>query len=222
MAFRVEEAFTEGPCGVYLAGGRCVDPVAYWILVANSWMQHPVGYVIRNNRAELADFWAVVFQPYAIWMFLHTIAGAYILAGFFVMGISAYHIYRKSDVTFFTRSFKVAATFAAIFAVSQIVIGDFHGKEMAKVQPAKAAAAEAVWETAKGAPLYLFAVPDEANERNSVQILGIPKLLSWVATGDANGTYKGLKEWPKEERPPVALTFWSFRIMIALGFSWHW
>ena len=190
---------------------------AYWILVANSWMQHPVGYVIRNGRAELTDFWAVVTQPYAVWMFLHVISGAYILAAFFVMGISAYHILRRQERTFFARSFRIAAIFALVFALSEIVIGDFHGKEMVKAQPAKAAAAEAVWDTAKGAPLYLFAIPDEANERNSVEILGIPKLLSWVATGDSNATYKGLKDWPKEERPPVALTFWSFRLMIAIG-----
>ncbi len=190
---------------------------AYWILVANSWMQHPVGYVIRNGRAELADFWAVVTQPYAVLMFLHVIAGAYILAGFFVMGISAYHMLRNRNVPFFKRSFKIAATFTVIFAIAEIGIGDLHGKEMMKAQPAKAAAAEAVWETTKGAPMYLFAVPDEQNERNGVQILGIPKLLSWVALGDANGVYKGLKEWPKEERPPVAVTFWSFRLMVGLG-----
>ena len=190
---------------------------AYWILVANSWMQHPVGYVIRNGRAELADFWAVVTQPYAVWMFLHVISGAYMVAGFFVMGVSSYHLLRGRNVSFFKRSFKIAATFAVIFAIAEIVIGDFHGKQMMKAQPLKAAAAESVWETTKGAPLYLFSIPDEANERNSVQILGIPKLLSWVALGDAEGLYKGLKEWPKEERPPVAVTFWSFRLMVALG-----
>ncbi len=229
VAFFLESTFI----GIWLFGWKKLSPKAhaaciwlvaaasnisaYWILVANSWMQHPVGYVIRNGRAELTDFWAVVTQSYAFWMFLHVIAGAYILAGFFVMGISAYHILRRRDVGFFTRSFKVAATFAVIFALAEIVIGDFHGKEMIKAQPAKAAAAEAVWDTTKGAPLYLFSIPDETNERNSVEILGIPKLLSWVATGDFDGTYKGLKEWPKEERPPVALTFWSFRLMVALG-----
>lgn len=190
---------------------------AYWILVANSWMQHPVGYVIRNGRAELNDFWAVVTQPYAILMFLHTISGAYILAGFFVMGVSAYHLLRKQEVPFFKRSFAMAATFAAIFSVAQIGIGDLHGKEMVKAQPSKAAASEAVWNTTKGAPMYLFVIPDEANERNSVELIGIPKLLSWVATGDSNGVYKGLKDWPKEERPPVAVTFWSFRLMVGLG-----
>jgi cytochrome d ubiquinol oxidase subunit I len=180
-------------------------------------MQHPVGYVIRNGRAELADFWAVVSQPYTVLMFLHVIAGAYILAGFFVMGISAFHILRARNVPFFKKSFRIAATFTVIFAIAEIGIGDLHGKEMMKAQPTKAAAAEAVWETTKGAPMYLFAVPDEQNERNSVQLFGIPKLLSWVALGDANGVYKGLKEWPKDERPPVAVTFWSFRLMVALG-----
>jgi cytochrome d ubiquinol oxidase subunit I len=190
---------------------------AYWILVANSWMQHPVGYVIRNGRAELNDFWAVVTQPYAVLMFLHTIAGAYILAGFFVMGVSAYHMLRGRNLPFFKRSFRIAATFAVIFSVGQLIIGDLHGKEMMKAQPSKAAAAESVWNTTKGAPMYLFVLPDAENERNSVEFLGIPKLLSWVATGDKDGVYKGLKDWPKEQRPPVTPVFWSFRLMVALG-----
>lgn len=190
---------------------------AYWILTANSWMQHPVGYVTRNGRAELSDFWAVVTQPYAILMFLHVLSAAYILAGFFVMGVSAYHLIRKHELSFFKKSFRIASTFAVIFALAEILVGDLHGKEMMKSQPTKAAAAESVWVTTKGAPMYLFVIPDEANERNKVEILGIPKLLSWVAFGDSEGVYRGLKEWPKEERPPVAITFWSFRIMVALG-----
>jgi cytochrome bd ubiquinol oxidase subunit I len=229
VAFFLESTFI----GVWLFGWKRLSPKAhaaciwlvaaasnisaYWILVANSWMQHPVGYVIRNGRAELNDFWAVISQPYAVLMFLHVLSAAYILAAFFVMGISSYHLLRRQETDFFKRSFRMAATFALIFSISEVVIGDFHGKEMVKVQPLKAAATEAVWETTKGAPLYLFSVPDEANERNSVELLGIPKLLSWVATGDKDGVYKGLKEWPKQERPPVALTFWSFRIMIGLG-----
>lgn len=229
VAFFLESTFI----GVWLFGWKRLSPKAhavciwlvagasnisaYWILVANSWMQHPVGYVIRNGRAELTDFWAVITQPYAVFMFLHVLAGAYILAAFFVMGISAYHMLKGRDVAFFKRSFRIAVTFALVFSISEMLIGDFHGKEMVKAQPLKAAATEAVWETSKGAPLYVFSIPDEANQKNSVEIFGIPKLLSWVATGDKDGTIKGLKEWPKEQRPPVALTFWSFRIMIGLG-----
>ncbi|MEW6348488.1 MAG: cytochrome ubiquinol oxidase subunit I [Thermodesulfobacteriota bacterium] len=229
VAFFLESTFI----GIWIFGWKKLSPKAhavciwlvagasnisaYWILVANSWMQHPVGYVIRNGRAELTDFWAVVTQSYAVFMFLHVIAAAYILASFFVMGVSAYHLLRKHEVSLFKRSFAMAATFAMIFSVGEIFIGHFHGQEMMKAQPTKAAAAEAVWETRQGAPMYLLSIPDEAHERNSVEILGIPKLLSWVALGDSNGVYKGLKEWPKEERPPVAATFWSFRLMVALG-----
>ncbi len=148
---------------------------AYWILTANSWMQHPVGYVIRNGRAELSDFWAIVTQPYAILMFLHVLSAAYILAGFFVMGVSAYHLIRKQELSFFKRSFRMAATFTVIFALGEILVGDIHGKEMMKYQPTKAAAAESVWKTTKGAPMYLFVIPDEANQRNKVEIFGYPQ-----------------------------------------------
>lgn len=191
---------------------------AYWILVANSWMQHPVGYVIRGGRAELENFWAVITQPFAILMFLHTVFAAYTLAGFFVVGVSAYHILRKQNLAFFTRSFRMAALFTMVFAVLQIVIGDLHGKDMARTQPTKLAAVESVWDTVKGAPFYMLVIPDEKNERNMVEVFGIPKFLSWLALDDWNAEFKGLKEWPPGERPPVALTFWSFRIMVGLGF----
>jgi cytochrome bd ubiquinol oxidase subunit I len=229
LAFFLESTFI----GIWIFGWKKLSPrvhaaciwlvaaasniSAYWILVANSWMQHPVGYVIRNGRAELDDFWAIVTQPYAVWMFLHVISGAYIVAGFFVMGISAYHLLRGREISLFKRSFRIAVTFAVIFSIAEIVIGDFHGKEMMKAQPTKAAAAEAVWESIKGAPLYLIVIPDEAKERNALELIGIPKLSSWLALGDKDGLYRGLKEWPKEERPPVAATFWSFRLMVTLG-----
>ncbi|MEW6532267.1 MAG: cytochrome ubiquinol oxidase subunit I [Thermodesulfobacteriota bacterium] len=191
---------------------------AYWILVANSWMQNPVGYVVRGGRAELVDFWAVITQPFAIVTFAHVIAAAYTLAGFFVMGICAYHILRKTHVAFATKSFRIAVAFALIFSVGNLIIGDIHGRDTAKIQPTKMAAAEGVWETTKGAPFVLLRIPDEENETNAVDLFAIPKLLSWLAHGSGDAEFKGLKEWPKEERPPVALTFWSFRIMVGLGF----
>jgi cytochrome d ubiquinol oxidase subunit I len=191
---------------------------AYWILVANSWMQNPVGYAVRGGRAELVDFWAVITQPFAIVTFAHVMAAAYTLAAFFVMGICAYHILRKTHVAFATKSFRIAVAFALIFSVANLIIGDIHGRDTAKIQPTKMAAAEAVWETVKGAPFVLLRIPDEENERNVVDLFAIPKFLSWLALGSADAEFKGLKEWPKEERPPVALTFWSFRIMVGLGF----
>jgi cytochrome d ubiquinol oxidase subunit I len=191
---------------------------AYWILVANGWMQSPVGYVIRNNRAELTDFWAVILQPSSIMTILHVLAAAFILSGFFVMGVAAYNILRKRNITFFTKSFRIAVIFAVVFSIGEIIIGDVHGKFMATTQPTKLAAVEAQWETERGAPFHLFLVPDESNERNWIAWWGIPKFLSWLALGDWDAEIKGLKAWPKEERPPVALTFWSFRIMVGLGF----
>ncbi|MEZ0329807.1 MAG: cytochrome ubiquinol oxidase subunit I [Dissulfuribacterales bacterium] len=191
---------------------------ALWILIANGWMQNPVGYTLRNGRAELADFWAVITNPFAVLEFLHTVSGAYILAGFFVMGVCAYHLLRKNEVQFFKKSFNVAVTFALIFALFEAFNGHLHGAEVAKTQPAKLAAMESHWETASNVPMYLLQIPDPANERNSVQAIPIPGMLSILAHHDSSATVKGLKDFPISERPPVMTTFWSFRLMVGLGF----
>lgn len=190
---------------------------ALWILIANGWMQHPVGYVIRNGRAELESFSAVLTNSFAWWEFLHTVPSAYILSGFFVLGVSAWHILRKNELSLFKKSFRVAAIWTLIFSLYLIVEGHIHGAEVAKTQPTKLAAMEAHWETEKGAGWALLAIPNEKDEKNSLEIK-IPNILSLLAFHDPSAEVKGLKEWPKEERPPVALTFWSFRIMVALGF----
>jgi cytochrome d ubiquinol oxidase subunit I len=191
---------------------------ALWILLANGWMQHPVGYVIRNGRAELESFAAVITNSFGWWEFLHVVPSAYVLSGFFVLGVAAWHILRKNELSLFKKSFKIAAIWTLIFSLYLIVEGHIHGAEVAKTQPTKLAAMEALWETEKGAPWILFAIPDEENERNIVEIGKIPKILSLLAFHDPDAEVKGLKEWPKEERPPVGLTYWSFRIMVGLGF----
>ena len=191
---------------------------AYWILVANSWMQHPVGYTIRNGRAELTDFFAVITQPFALVTVGHVLCAAYTIASFFVIGISAYHLLRKQHVSFFTKSFRIAVIFALVFTILNVGIGDIHGKLMSKAQPSKLAAVESQWETEKGATFYMFLWPDEANERNAIKMFGIPQFLSWLALGDKNAEIKGLKDFPKKDRPPVTLVFWAFRLMIGLGF----
>ncbi len=190
---------------------------AVWILIANAWMQHPVGYVLRNGRAELDNFLAVITQPFAFQIFLHTVSGAYILAGFFVMGVSAYHLLRRQQVGFFTKSFRLALGFALVFSLAELVQGHYHAGEVAKIQPTKLAAMEAFWETKAHAPQVLFAIPDEKNERNSVEIGQIPSLLSILAYHTPGATVKGLKDFPKQERPPVTLTFVAFRLMVGLG-----
>lgn len=190
---------------------------ALWILIANAWMQHPVGYVIRNNRAELVDFSAVVFSPYAWLKFFHTIMSGYIVGAFFVMGVAAYHIMKKNQLDFFKKSFKMAAIFGLIVSIGIAIIGDFHAKEVAETQPSKMAAMESLWETQSKAPVYMFAWPDAENEKNVFEFLPIPGLLSYLAHGDFNAEVTGLKDIPKDERPPIWLTFVSFRLMVFLG-----
>lgn len=191
---------------------------AVWILIANSWMQHPVGYVLRNGRAEMDDFLAVVTQRFAIQQFIHTVSGAYILAGFVVMGISAYHLLRRQNTTFFTKSFRLALGFALIFSVVEIVQGDLHGAEVARIQPTKLAAMESLWDTQAGAPMYMFLIPDPDHEKNLMEFGRIPSGLSMLAYRDPNAVVKGLKDFPKNDRPPVTLTFVAFRLMVGLGF----
>jgi len=190
---------------------------AFWILVANAWMQHPVGYVIRNGRAELASFFTVITQRFAILEFVHTLGGAYTLAGFFVLGISAWHLIRKNEVAFFKKSFRIAAAWTLVFVIFEIAQGHMNAEILGKTQPAKLAAMESHWETRKNAPLYLATWPDSKGERNSFQTLAVPSGLSLLADYSPSAEVKGLKDFPVADRPPVLPVFFSFRAMVGLG-----
>jgi len=195
---------------------------ALWILLANGWMQYPVGYHLVTNaagrvRAEMIDFVAMLVNPYGLIKFAHTVTSGYVVAAFFVMGISAWHLIRRNEMTFFKRSFRTAAIFGLVACLLVALTGDFHGVEIAKTQPAKLAAMEAVWETQRGVPMSLIQFPDADNERNSIEWLNIPNMVSFLAVHDVNGEVKGLKDFPKELRPPILPTFWSFRLMAAMG-----
>ena len=190
---------------------------AVWILIANAWMQSPVGFTIRNGRAELVDFAAVLFQPYAIFKFFHTVSAAYVLSAFLVMGISAYHLLKKQHIEIFTRSFRIALIFGFICSLTVIIVGDINGVLVAKKQPTKLAAMETIWETTRKAPVYLFALPDEENEKNKIEIGAIPGALSLLAFHDINAEVRGLKEFPRDERPPVLITSLAFKGMVGLG-----
>ncbi|MFT4300846.1 MAG: cytochrome ubiquinol oxidase subunit I [Desulfovibrio sp.] len=192
---------------------------ALWIILANGFMQNPVGYYINEatNRAELASFYDVVTNPYGWGMFVHTVLAAWVLGGFFVLGVSSWHLLRGSNTDFFRRSFKMVAPFTLIFALLLALSGDQQGKTVAKYQPAKLAAMEAHWETQADVPFYLLVWPDPENETNTVQAIGIPGLLSWIAYDDVHAEVKGLKDFAKEDRPPVLPTFLTFRTMVALG-----
>lgn len=191
---------------------------AVWIIIANGWMQHPVGFVMRNGRAELSDFYAVATNSFAWQQFFHNAFGAFVVGGFFVMGISAYHLLRKNEVRLFTSSFKLALKFAFVFSVLVAMHGHMHAQDVYRTQPEKLAAMEALWETHdNGAPMALFLVPDEKNAKNNYEFLEIPGALSFLADNSFSAPVKGLKEWPKEDRPPVTITFLSFRAMVGLG-----
>ncbi len=191
---------------------------AVWILIANAWMQSPVGFTIRDGRAELVDFAAVVFQKYAVLKFLHTVSAAYVLSAFFVMGVSAYHLLKKQNIEFFTRSFRIALVFGLIFSIFVVIIGDLNGVVVAEKQPTKLAAMESLWETTTQAPVYLFALPDQENEKNKIEIGAIPGLLSFLVFHDTDAEVRGLKAFPREERPPVLITSFAFKGMVGLGF----
>ena len=188
-----------------------------WILLANGWMQHPVGYVLRNGRAEMVDFMALVTNPYGLLKFGHQLVSGYTVGAFFIMGVSAWHLLRGNRPDFFRRSFRVGAVFGLVSAILVAVLGDFHAVEVAKTQPSKFAAMESIWETKKGVGLNLLLLPDPIRECNSVEQLCIPNAVSLLAFHTPDAEIKGLKEFPPELRPPVLPTFLSFRLMVGLG-----
>lgn len=188
---------------------------AIWIITANSFMQHPVGYAIENGRAVMTNFWEVLFNPYMIHMLIHTYFAAYSIAAFVVMGVCAYHFLRKQHLDTMKISFKYAVVFAVIAVLGNAITGHFNGQNVALRQPTKLAAMEAIWETQSNAGFPLFAIPGDG--KNVVEILNIPGLTSWLAYGSTDAVVKGLNDFAPEELPPVGLTFWSFRIMIGLG-----
>ncbi len=191
---------------------------ALWILLANGWMQHPVGYVLRNGRAEMVDFIAMLTNPYGLLKFAHTVVSGYVVAAFFVMGISAWHLLRNSKPEFFKTSFRMGAVFGLISIFLVILSGDYSAVVVADAQPVKFAAMESMWETEACAGMNLITFPDAKNECNFVETGTIPKLLSYLAYHNPNAVVKGLKDFPKEDRPPVLPVFLSFRAMVGMGF----
>ncbi len=188
---------------------------AIWIIIANGFMQDPTGFVMRNGRAEMSDFMAITTNKWAWLEFFHMIPAAFCLGGFFLMGVSAWHLYRKQNVDFFTKSFKFGVTIALIFSIFVVAEGHIHGNHVALKQPAKLAAMEAHWETQRNAPINLLVIPGE--DGNLVEALPIPGILSFMAYNDFNAEVKGLNDFPKEDRPPVVITFLAFRIMVGIG-----
>lgn len=200
---------------------------ALWILIANSFMQEPVGYVIRDGRAEMADFFALLTNPHVWVQFPHVFASGMTTAGFFVLGISAYHLLKKSDsLDMFRRSFRIAIVYALIGTIAVILVGHSQAQHMIQVQPMKLAAAEALWESENPASFSLLTIGNEP-QRRDVVAFRIPGALSFLAYNRFAGEVKGIKNLQAEYEqkygpgnyvPPVAISYWTFRYMVGAGF----
>jgi cytochrome d ubiquinol oxidase subunit I len=191
---------------------------ALWILLANGWMQKPRGYIIAAGRAQLVDFGALVWNPYAWIKLFHSLSAAFTVAAFFVMGISAINILAGRRLEVSNRSFRMAAPLGLVASILIIVAGDLSAVQVANFQPTKLAAMESVWKTEAGAPFYLLQLPNPSGEGNLIQALPVPKALSLLAYHDPNATVKGLEEFAPADRPPVMTSYLSFRLMVGLGF----
>ncbi|MDB6162653.1 MAG: cytochrome ubiquinol oxidase subunit [Xanthomonadaceae bacterium] len=191
----------------------------FWIIAANSWMQTPQGYTIVNGIFEPASWWAIIFNPSFPYRLAHMVLAAFITTCFVVGGISAWYLRRKVHIDAATRMLKLAVAFAAISVPLQIVVGDLHGLEVGRYQPAKLAAIEGHWRDdagTTGMPLVLFGVPNAQAERNDYE-LALPRLGSVILTHTWNGRIKPLSDIAPQERPPVMPVFYAFRVMVGLG-----
>ena len=228
MAFFLESAFL----GVLLFGRKLVPQWAhffaalmvafgtllssFWILSANSWMQTPAGYELVDGRFFPKDWFQIVFNPSFPYRLTHTIVAFYVTTAFVVAAVAAYLIRGGRFVEEGRVMFSMTLWLLSALVPLQILLGDLHGLNTLEHQPAKLAAIESHWETASRVPLTLFAIPDEISETNRYSI-EIPILGSLVLAHDPNAVIKGLKDWPPRDRPPVAIPFFAFRIMVGIG-----
>jgi cytochrome bd ubiquinol oxidase subunit I len=189
---------------------------AFWILAANSWMHTPQGHEMRDGIAYPVDFLAIVFNPSFPYRFAHMFTAAYLTTSLVVLAVGARYLLTNRYQQEAKTMMRMGLGMVAILAPLQAVIGDMHGLNTAKYQPAKVAAMEAHWDGSKPGALVLFAIPNEKEERNDYEI-SIPGLASYIITHDMNGLFKGLKDFPASERPPVKPVFYSFRAMVGIG-----
>ena len=236
LAYEAMTAFflEAGFLGIMLLGWKRVRPAihflatclvafgsllsAFWILVANSWMQTPAGYRFADGKFWVVDFATAIFNPSLPPRVSHTVMASFETSVFAVAGISAYFLLKGKNEAFFRRSMGIALIMAAVYAPLQMLLGDYSGRVVFRHQPAKLAAIEAHWETNTrgGAPFAAIAFPDMEKERNRFEIT-VPYGLSLLVTHTLDGRVPGLKEFPRQDRPNAAILFWSFRLMVAIG-----
>ena len=193
---------------------------AFWILSVNSWMHTPVGWALNGQGqfVPAAPWIEIIFNPSFPYRLVHTVIAAYLTTALVVGGVGAWHLLRGEKNEGVRTMFSMAMWMAAIVAPIQIVVGDFHGLNTLEHQPAKVMAMEGHYENhPNGAPLALFGIPDDEEERLKYAV-EIPKLSSVILKHDPDAPMQGLKSIPKDERPPAEIIFWSFRVMVGLGF----
>ncbi|HUC48580.1 MAG TPA: cytochrome ubiquinol oxidase subunit I [Xanthobacteraceae bacterium] len=227
-AFFLEATFL----GVLLFGRKLVPPPihflaavlvavgtlssTFWILATNSWMQTPVGYEVIDGRYFPKDWFEIIFSPSFPYRLAHTVSAFYVTTAFVVLGVGAYTVRRGQSLAEGRMMLRLALWFLMIFVPLQILLGDAHGLNTLEYQPAKLAAIEGLWDGGKGVPASIIGWPDQSAERNLDEI-EIPKLGSLYLTHSWDGAVKGLKDFPPDQRPPVAIVYFAFRIMVGVG-----
>jgi cytochrome bd ubiquinol oxidase subunit I len=196
---------------------------AIWIVVANSWQQTPAGYHLVETggqiRAEITDFWVMVFNPSSMQRLVHVLLGSYLQAAFFVMSIAAYYLLKRRHTDFARKTFAMGLVLATFASLAQLVSGHQQARIVSEYQPAKLAAMEGHYRTEEaGTALYLFGMPDDREQRVKYGV-ALPGLLSWLVFTDARKPVTALDSFPPEDRPPVGITFQSYHLMIAIGMT---
>jgi len=228
FAFFLESVFL----GILLFGRSKVSRKAYWwsaflvffgshlsgvwIIIANSWMQTPAGYKIEGGRALLTSFFQAAFNPSTIPRYLHTVAGGWITGSLVAAAIAAWYLLKKRHLEFAKPLLRVSLAVFIVVSILQLGLGHYHSVQVAETQPEKMAAFEALWETEDGAPMAIFGIPDEVNQKTHAYV-GIPKFLSFLIHFDPNARVLGLNEFPADEKPRVLIPFASYHLMILFG-----
>jgi cytochrome d ubiquinol oxidase subunit I len=189
---------------------------SFWIIAVNSWMQTPRGFEVVDGRFMPVDMLAVIFTPSFPYRLAHTLTAFVVTTGFVILAVGAGYLRQRRHLLESRLMVKMALGFLGVMVPLQILLGDLHGINTLEHQPVKVAAMEGLWETGTRVPASLFALPDEQAETNRYEI-AIPALASLYLTHSFDGEVKGLKEWPRDQRPPVAIVYFAFRIMVGIG-----
>ena len=189
---------------------------AFWILAANSWMQTPAGYAMVNGIADPLDWWAIIFNPSFPYRFFHMFTACYLTTSLVVMAVGARYLIGQRFEREGQTMLRMGLGMVALLAPLQLVFGHAHGDNTAQHQPAKLATMEAHWDGSKPGALVLFAIPNAQEERNDYEI-SIPGMASFIIKGDSTALFPGLKDFKRENRPPILPVFYAFRVMVGLG-----